>query len=80
MQYLATERKGKSPDVFISRGLFERTIAEAAKYRILGEANAEQTLRTLWVGYIDFLVRESGFIWGSPADVSSFRSARARDK
>ncbi|KAF8120579.1 hypothetical protein EV363DRAFT_1474306, partial [Boletus edulis] len=55
MQYLVAERKGKFPDVFIVRGLFERTIAEAAKLRIAGEGNAEQTLRTLWVGYIDFL-------------------------
>ena len=57
MQYLAAERKGKSPDVFIVRGLFERSIAEAAKLRVAGEGNAEQTLRTLWTGYIDFLVR-----------------------
>lgn len=58
MQFLAAERKGKFPDVFIVSGLFERSIAEAAKHRIGGEGNAEQTLRTLWVGYIDFLVRE----------------------
>ncbi|KAI9568595.1 hypothetical protein HD554DRAFT_2099306 [Boletus coccyginus] len=55
MQYLAMERRGKSPDVFIVSGLFERSIAEAAKLRITGEGNAEQTLRTLWLGYIDFL-------------------------
>jgi hypothetical protein len=58
MQFLAAELKGKFPDVFIVRGLFERSIAEAAKRRIPGEGNAEQTLRTLWMGYIDFLVRE----------------------
>lgn len=56
MQYLATERKGKSPDVFIVRGLYERTLAEAEKRRFVGEGNAEQTLRTLWLGYIDFMV------------------------
>lgn len=58
MQYLAMERRSKSPDVFVVSGLFERSIAEAAKLRITGEGNAEQTLRTLWLGYIDFLVRE----------------------
>jgi len=52
------ERRGKSPDVFIVRGLFERSISEAAKRRVTGEGNAEQTLRTFWLGYIDFLVRE----------------------
>lgn len=58
MRYLAAERKGKFPDVFVVNGLFERSIAEAAKCRIASEANAERMLRTLWVGYIDFLVRE----------------------
>lgn len=57
MQYLASERKGKAPDVFIVTGLYERSIAEAAKRRFAGEGSAEQTLRTLWLGYIDFLVR-----------------------
>ncbi|KAH0831905.1 hypothetical protein J3R83DRAFT_12788 [Lanmaoa asiatica] len=55
MHYLAAERKGKSPDVFIVRGLYERSIAEVAKRRFAGEGNTEQTLRTLWLGYIDFL-------------------------
>lgn len=57
MQYLASERRDKSPDVFIITGLYERSIAEAAKRRFAGEGSAEQTLRTLWLRYIDFLVR-----------------------
>lgn len=58
MQCLALERKGKSPDVFIVRGLYERAIAEAEKRRFASEENTEQALRTFWLGYIDFLVRK----------------------
>ncbi|KAG8214448.1 hypothetical protein J3R82DRAFT_9471 [Butyriboletus roseoflavus] len=55
MHYLAAERKGKTPDGFIVRGLYERSIAEVAKRRFAGEGSAEQTLRTLWLGYVDFM-------------------------
>ncbi|KAG9315935.1 hypothetical protein JVU11DRAFT_3587 [Chiua virens] len=55
MQYLASERKSKSPDIFVVSGLYERAIAESAGCRFSGEGSAEQTLRTLWLGYIDFL-------------------------
>ena len=65
IQYLAAERRGKSPDVFIVRGLYERSIAEAEKHRFAGERNAGLMLRSLWLGYIDFLVceRKTSFIF-----------------
>lgn len=58
MQYLAAERRNKSPDVFVVRGLYEQSITEVEKRRFAGEGNAEHILRTFWLGYIDFLVRE----------------------
>ncbi|KAF9220989.1 hypothetical protein BS17DRAFT_786300 [Gyrodon lividus] len=55
MLYIASERRGKIPDVFVITGLYERAIAEAAKHRFAGEHGAEQALRMFWVGYLDFL-------------------------
>ncbi|KIK95320.1 hypothetical protein PAXRUDRAFT_140954 [Paxillus rubicundulus Ve08.2h10] len=54
-QYIASERRAKTPDVFVLTGLYERAIAETAKRRFAGEHGAEQTLRMFWVGYLDFL-------------------------
>ncbi|KIJ17712.1 hypothetical protein PAXINDRAFT_130029 [Paxillus involutus ATCC 200175] len=54
-QYIVSERRAKTPDVFVITGLYERAIAEAAKRRFAGEHGAEQTLRVFWVGYLDFL-------------------------
>jgi hypothetical protein len=47
----------KNPDMFILQGLFERAIAEAARRRFVGEAGAEEALRSFWGGYCDVLVR-----------------------
>lgn len=54
--YIANER-AKKPDLFIVRGLYERAIAEAARRRFIGEAGAEEALRSFWGGYCDVLVR-----------------------
>ncbi|GJE88539.1 RNA-binding protein Prp24 [Phanerochaete sordida] len=53
--YIASERKAKKPDLFVLNALYERAIAEADKRRFAGEANAENALRTFWLGYIDTL-------------------------
>ncbi|KAG6331001.1 hypothetical protein ID866_8087, partial [Astraeus odoratus] len=54
-QYIASERRGKNPDRFILTGIYERGLAEAAKRHFAGETGAEDTLRTFWIGYLDFL-------------------------
>lgn len=54
--YIAGERRVKKPDLFIIRGLYERAIAEAARRRFVGEAGAEEALRSFWGGYCDALV------------------------
>ncbi|RPD62808.1 RNA-binding protein Prp24 [Lentinus tigrinus ALCF2SS1-6] len=53
--YIASERKPKKPDMFILKALYERAITEADKRRFAGEANAEEALRTFWIGYLDLL-------------------------
>lgn len=42
--------------------LYERAIAEADKRRFAGEANAEEVLRSFWIGYVDFLVSSPFFL------------------
>ncbi|TFK73607.1 hypothetical protein BDN72DRAFT_761449 [Pluteus cervinus] len=54
-QYIAVERRAKSPDLFVLTGVFERAIAEASKRRFNGEEGAEAALRSFWVGYADTL-------------------------
>lgn len=48
------------PDVSIQCALYERAIAEADKRRFAGEANAEEALRSFWLGYVDYIVSSSG--------------------
>ena len=55
--YIASEKRPKKPDLFVLKGLYERAIAEADKRRFIGEANAEEALRSFWTGYVDLLVR-----------------------
>lgn len=54
--YIGYERRAKHPDLFVTRGIYERAIAEAAKQRFNGEAGAEEILRMYWSGYGDVLV------------------------
>lgn len=58
-QYIGYERRAKHPDLFVTRGIYERAIAEAAKRRFDGESGAEEILRTFWNGYGDALVNLS---------------------
>ncbi|EJF56678.1 RNA-binding protein Prp24 [Dichomitus squalens LYAD-421 SS1] len=53
--YIASEKRNKKPDLFVLKGLYERAIAEADKRRFSGEANAENLLRSFWIGYVDLL-------------------------
>ncbi|TCD69018.1 Splicing factor [Steccherinum ochraceum] len=53
--YISGERRSKTPDAFILGALYERAVAEADKRRFANEANAEEALRTFWLGYMDFL-------------------------
>ena len=55
-QYIGYERRAKHPDLFVTRGIYERAIAEAAKRRFNDEPGAEETLRVYWSGYGDVLV------------------------
>ena len=55
-QYIGYERRAKHPDLFVTRGIYERAIAEAAKRRFNDEPGAEETLRIYWSGYGDVLV------------------------
>lgn len=55
-QYIGYERRAKYPDFFVTRGIYERAIAEAARRRFNGEAEAEEALRIFWSGYGDALV------------------------
>jgi hypothetical protein len=55
-QYIGYERRAKYPDLFVTRGIYERAIAEAAKWRFNDEPGAEETLRVYWSGYVDVLV------------------------
>lgn len=55
-QYIGYERRAKYPDLFVTRGIYERAIAEAAKWRFNDEPGAEETLRIYWSGYCDVLV------------------------
>ncbi|KAF4617844.1 hypothetical protein D9613_006080 [Agrocybe pediades] len=52
-QYIGYERRAKYPDVFVTRGIYERAVAEAARRRFLGEAGSEEALRVFWSGYCD---------------------------
>ncbi|KAF8798785.1 hypothetical protein BYT27DRAFT_7202479 [Phlegmacium glaucopus] len=54
-QYIGYERRAKHPDLFVTRGIYERAIAEAAKRRFNGEPGAEGFLRIFWSGYGDAL-------------------------
>jgi hypothetical protein len=56
-EYILYERRAKHPDLFVTRGVYERAIAEAAKQRFDGQANAEDILHVFWAGYCDALVR-----------------------
>jgi hypothetical protein len=56
-QYIGYERRAKHPDLFVTRGIYERAIAEAAKRRFNDELGAEDTLRLYWSGYGDVLVK-----------------------
>ena len=58
-QYIGYERRAKHPDLFVTRGIYERAIAEAAKLRFNGESGAEEALRIYWTGYGDALVNHS---------------------
>jgi hypothetical protein len=55
-EYILYERRAKHPDIFVTRGIYERAIAEAAKQRFNGQANVEDILRIFWAGYYDSLV------------------------
>ena len=57
--YIGYERRAKHPDLFVTCGIYERAIAEAAKQRFNGEPGAEDTLRIYWSGYGDALVNHS---------------------
>ncbi|CAA7261390.1 unnamed protein product [Cyclocybe aegerita] len=54
-QYIGYERRAKYPDIFVTRGVYERAIAEAGRRRFKGEAGAEEALRLFWAGYCDAL-------------------------
>lgn len=56
-RYIGYERRAKYPDLFVTRGVHERAISEAAKRRFTGETGAEEALRIFWSSYIDSLVR-----------------------
>jgi hypothetical protein len=58
-QYIGYERRAKHPDLFVTRGIYERAIAEAAKWRFDGKPEAEEALRIYWSGYGDVLVNHS---------------------
>ncbi|KAF9013425.1 hypothetical protein BDQ17DRAFT_1386973 [Cyathus striatus] len=77
-QYIASERRMRYPDLFVIKFLFERAIAEAAKRRWGGEANAEEVLRIFWVGYMDSLTYVSGqrmFDAGHEVELATYRRA-----
>jgi hypothetical protein len=44
-EYILYERRAKHPDLFVTRGVYERAIAEAAKQRFNGLASVEDILR-----------------------------------
>ncbi|KAF8964174.1 hypothetical protein BDZ97DRAFT_1816638 [Flammula alnicola] len=54
-QYIGYERRAKYPDTFVTCGVYERGISEAAKRRFSGEAGAEEALRMFWASYCDAL-------------------------
>lgn len=56
-QAVGYERRAKHPDIFVTRGIYERAISEASKRRFAGEAGAEEALKMFWAGYCDALVR-----------------------
>ncbi|EKM51632.1 uncharacterized protein PHACADRAFT_261883 [Phanerochaete carnosa HHB-10118-sp] len=53
--YIASEKRGKKPDLFILDTLYERAITEADKRRFDGDIGAESALRAFWLGYVDNL-------------------------
>ena len=55
-QYIGYERRAKHPDIFVTRGIYERAISEAARRRFSGEPGAEEALRMFWTSYCDALV------------------------
>ncbi|KAF8195410.1 hypothetical protein BJ912DRAFT_956851 [Pholiota molesta] len=54
-QYIGYERRAKYPDIFVTRGVHERAISEAAKRRFSGEPGSEEALRVFWTSYLDAL-------------------------
>ncbi|KAF8908958.1 hypothetical protein CPB84DRAFT_1766490 [Gymnopilus junonius] len=52
-QYIGHERRAKNPDLFVTRGVHERAIAETARRRFAGEPGAEEALRLFWTSYCD---------------------------
>ncbi|KDR82688.1 hypothetical protein GALMADRAFT_57506 [Galerina marginata CBS 339.88] len=60
-QYIGYERRARYPDLFVTRGIYERAIAEAAKRRFAGEVGAEEALRMFWASYCDAMrILDSG--------------------
>lgn len=55
-EYIRYERHAKHPDLFVTCGIYERAIAEAAKQIFNGQANSEEVLPIFWTGYCDALV------------------------
>lgn len=68
-QYIGYERRAKHPDSFVTRGIYERAIAEAAKRRFNNEPGAEEALRIFWSGYSDALVKHSSTLISHCIDV-----------
>ncbi|KAJ2935129.1 hypothetical protein H1R20_g1982, partial [Candolleomyces eurysporus] len=51
--YITYERRAKNPDLLVTRGIYERAIAEAAKQAFHKQPGAEVALSTFWAGYLD---------------------------
>lgn len=73
-QYIRYERRAKYPDLFVTRGVFERAIAEAAKSRFVGNEGAEEALRMFWINYCDSLVRVALFDVASDLWINAYYS------
>lgn len=55
-QAINYERRAKHPDIFVTRGIYERALTEAAKRQFSGETGAHQALKMFWSSYCDALV------------------------
>jgi hypothetical protein len=51
--YITYERRAKNPDLLVTRGVYERAIAEAARRLFARESGADIALDTFWGGYLD---------------------------